>query len=529
MKFNTLSSEYIVNLQADFSSHLQFNSIQCYNPIFGNYMEIDNNPEHNVLKNKYIIKRILTTDNIEEEGDMKKDSYIKEFISASVLNQYSKHEHDRDIFIKFSPILDVIQYLLNEYNVCHDTRLPNLHQSFLCDKINNFQNAAYIDAFFTYIGSKMTESGKAPTFPIFYGTFTGIREDYKYDITEDYSHIKFNNIFQKNKNKMFMMVEHEIETTGSSIADCEDMNIADGDIGELILDTLDLEGLDGLDGLDGLEGLDGLDGLDGVSSTRPSISDGDVGIIAIDENYMFDDIIDNNNTYKYCKFKEFPVQAICMEKMDMTLDDLIDEEDYNITDTEWKSILFQTCFGLAVGQKQCQFIHNDLHSANIMFKVTKDVFIYFNVNNKYYRIPLFGKITKIIDFGRAIFTHDNILYFSDVFDENGDADGQYDYPENNSLKNCKIKPNPSFDLARLSSTIIEHFEIETKIYKLLKTWITDRHGYFLYNDEDDFDLYKNIAKNVNNAVPIKQLVKPIFKQFIVEKKSIPKGTYIYKY
>ena len=39
-----------------------------------------------------------------------------------------------------------------------------------------------------------------------------------------------------------------------------------------------------------------------------------------------------------------------------------------------------------------------------------------------------------------------IFTFSSVFDEEGDAEGQYDYPESNSLKGCKHKPNPSFDL-----------------------------------------------------------------------------------
>ena len=49
------------------------------------------------------------------------------------------------------------------------------------------------------------------------------------------------------------------------------------------------------------------------------------------------------------------------------------------------------------------------------------------------------------------------------------------------------------------------------------------------NDPDDFDLYKNIAKNVKNAVPKKQLKKTIFKLFNVEKNKIPFKNFVYNY
>ena len=84
-------------------------------------------------------------------------------------------------------------------------------------------------------------------------------------------------------------------------------------------------------------------------------------------------------------------------------------------------------------------------------------------------------------------------------------------------------------MARLSSTIIDYFETDTELYKLLKTWITDKYSYFLYNDPDDFELYKNIAKNVTNAVPKKQLKKSIFKKFIIKKDTIPKNIFVYTY
>ena len=164
-----------------------------------------------------------------------------------------------------------------------------------------------------------------------------------------------------------------------------------------------------------------------------------------------------------------------------------------------------------------------------MFIETDKQFLYYNFDNKYYKVPTFGKITKIIDFGRATFNVDNKIFFSDVFKKNGDAEGQYSYPYTNSLDKCKVKPNKSFDLSRLATTIIQHFEPDSQIFKLLKLWASDKNGNFLMKYEDDFNLYKIIAKNVISAVPKNQINKQIFKKFVVEKDEISNNEFIYRY
>ena len=54
-----------------------------------------------------------------------------------------------------------------------------------------------------------------------------------------------------------------------------------------------------------------------------------------------------------------------------------------------------------------------------MFKETPTEYLYFNFKGSYFRIPTYGKITKIIDFGRATFKIQNKIFFSDVFKKNG--------------------------------------------------------------------------------------------------------------
>jgi serine/threonine protein kinase len=217
-----------------------------------------------------------------------------------------------------------------------------------------------------------------------------------------------------------------------------------------------------------------------------------------------------------------------MEKMKFTLDDMLDEG-YYMSEEEWISVLFQTTFGLAVANKHYNFVHNDLHSDNIMFQDTNKTHLYYQINKTYYKIPTFGKITKIIDFARGICKYNSKWIFSDVFHPEGEAAGQYDYPKNaKSLKGCKHKPNPSFDLIRLATTIAERLDYGSPIYELIKKWCECDDGTNVLYKDDDFDLYIDIAQNCHNAVPREVLKDDVFAQFKCRKDEIPDATHIYK-
>ena len=99
------------------------------------------------------------------------------------------------------------------------------------------------------------------------------------------------------------------------------------------------------------------------------------------------------------------------------------------------SCLFQISFALSYLQKHLKFTHNDLHIDNIMYTKTDKTYLYYKFNNIYFKIPTFGYIFKIIDYGRATFTFKNKLFFSDCFSKYGEADGQYKYPIDNFLYN----------------------------------------------------------------------------------------------
>jgi hypothetical protein len=233
---------------------------------------------------------------------------------------------------------------------------------------------------------------------------------------------------------------------------------------------------------------------------------------------------------------KFPVQVISMECCDDTLDNLILDD--KLSTEEWLSALMQVIMILIVYQKAFQFTHNDLHTNNIMYNKTDKKFIYYLYKNKYYKVPTFGRIYKIIDFGRSIFKYEGKIFCSDSFNFGGDAATQYNTEPYFNDKKPRIEPNYSFDLCRLACSIFDYLiddisdlknpEImEDPINKIIVEWCLDDKGVnVLYkNNGDDrypeFKLYKMIARHVHNHTPHSQLLRPEFDNYSKFKGNVP--------
>jgi hypothetical protein len=234
----------------------------------------------------------------------------------------------------------------------------------------------------------------------------------------------------------------------------------------------------------------------------------------------------------------FPVEVIALERCKQTLDDLMVED--ALSDEEWESALMQVVMTLATYQKAFALTHNDLHTNNIMFNETDKKFIYYLFNKKLYKVPTFGRIFKIIDFGRAIYKFNSKLICSDSFHKSGDAATQYNCEPYYNDKKPIIEPNCSFDLCRLGCSLFDFFiddvdDVETECKKsrlaaLVVDWITDDSGRnILYKQSGidrypDFKLYKMIARTVHNKIPSQQLLKhAVFTQYEIPQKSVKKS------
>jgi hypothetical protein len=201
---------------------------------------------------------------------------------------------------------------------------------------------------------------------------------------------------------------------------------------------------------------------------------------------------------------------------------------------EAASVLFQIVMILLTYQKVFHFTHNDLHTNNIMYVETETEYLYYKYKNVVYKVPTYGKIYKLIDFGRGIYRFQGKQFCSDSFAVGGDAATQYNCEPYMNENKARLDPNYSFDLCRLGCSIydfiidsddqddIEQFDA---LQKTIYRWCTDDNGknilYMRNGDEryPGFKLYKMIARSVHKHTPENQLEYKFFKQFAISTKK----------
>jgi hypothetical protein len=257
------------------------------------------------------------------------------------------------------------------------------------------------------------------------------------------------------------------------------------------------------------------------------------------------EFIDSNNSSRSssiysCEDEEEPVYAyldvmptnmVFLEACSDTLDDYMLSNE--LSENEWSAILMQIVMSLITLQEKLLFIHNDLHTSNVMFVPTDKEFLYYCFEERYYKVPTYGKIWKIIDFGRAIYKFKGNVIFSDSFSEKGDASTQYNCEPYLNPNKQIVPPNFSFDLCRLACSLYDYFDEEeddrlNRIKGLIEDWLKDdkdRNILYKKNGEEryeDFKLYKMISRTVHGAIPKSQLSRKIFTQYLVPRKNIKK-------
>ena len=569
---------------------LDINNSQSYIPAFSSTVEIQNN-EFSKKLFVFNSKNILLGFN-ESEGETEKQpisQLLQGKINANIINKqiytqsnnynsYKNYIVTKDIFIKSNPILDVIKYMEGNYQTNIET--PSIFSYKTNNKINNINNNAYIEPICSYYLNLLTEKKLTSLFPEFYGSFNGISKKYLHDISEDYEYIKDKDWFIKNNIKLFEIIkednlsgfedfnfgnmkkiDYNEEITNNTVFNNLEVDLKTLEIDELTLDLIiekensnnksednkkssnntenyskiDIEQESKID-IEQENKID-IEQESKSDSDSDSVRDSDSDSVRDSDS---DSVRDNDSTSSidslmssqscilsevYSKLKSIPVQILAMELMGETLTNLIKND---LGKNEWKSILFQICFGLSVAQKHFKFIHNDLHTDNIMFKKITEEYKYFMYKNKYFRVPTFNKETKVIDFARGILCVGNNTYFSDVFKNDGDAGGQYNYMK----YKCCIKKNKSynynFDLARLGTTIINYLD-DYELSSFVNSWTIGKNGKDFTKMDDDFSLYVEISRHSNDCLPKNQLLRDFFKEYIINKEEIPENSHVYIY
>lgn len=448
-------------------------------------------------------------------------------------------------------------------------------------KIHCRNNQAYVDALANYVLSRFREKNLTPHCILYYGAYTGIAKKYTYNISGEYDTYHQSKWFWKGMKKHNARITlshpntdirdntryHEFykEITECPFTDDELNQLFDGDeIEEMeLLENQSISSFDDQSN-DSIE----INEIDDLPESK-QIQHSDVEVIEeipcseIEELEISDvssETSEQSSKDSLCldidvclEIPNIPVITILQEAQEGVMDDLVMEEEIDgceygsdAWETRWIAWLFQVIVTLTFLQSTIQFTHNDLHSNNILWRSTTQRFLYYRTKSgKVWRVPTFGKIFSIIDFGRSIFRIGSHQWISDDHWPDQDAGDQYNFGPFYDPSKPKVLPNPSFDLCRLAVSLIDGlfedypekkkgkktpilsqegswimYETRSPLFNMLWSWTVDDQGRTIYETEngeekyDGFDLYIRIAQDVHRAVPKEQLDRSIFKPFL---------------
>lgn len=244
-----------------------------------------------------------------------------------------------------------------------------------------------------------------------------------------------------------------------------------------------------------------------------------------------------------------PVAIMYLEHMDGTMDELLEQDDLTPVKTteqevRWGAWLIQVCAALSQLQHHLTMTHNDLHTNNVLWKTTDQQFIaYKDSKGRLWRVPTFGKLFTVIDYGRAIFLLNGYNYISSDYDEGHDAYGMYNFGPIEDEDLPIVRPNKSFDLCRLACSLLrglfpttpdfkpkaplltkdgawEVRETDHPLFNLVWSWLkADDGGNILETESGEekypgFELYSVVAATVHNAIPEEQFKKKMCDVFL---------------
>jgi hypothetical protein len=572
------------------SDFLHLSHAQNYIPIYKKFFSLNETNFNSInLNNKLYIS------SINEQNE-----YDYHLYNCKIKNSINNKVKDKDVFFKLAPLLDPYKYLIGKYNIQDEKMftLPKLNSTDneCHPKFIDENNSAYVDGLFLYLSSQLISNHNFIHGVDYYGSFLGIKNEFVINIFDDIDYLNNSEFFTKNKNILFKVDDYEHlfkndknllkpitiqhNTSANSQLSIKSFNndlfsnifeesleinennetneIMDETQTSLLMDLIDVNLLDKNDKTHVTlksnstcssrssytdnsctdEECDNCDSFNDENEEKKNSTD-------INEYYK-EEIKDDTSTSSNSENDEeeridavipkFPVQVITMEYCENTFDDLILNEE--LSPEEWYSAFMQIIMILLTYQKAFNFTHNDLHTNNVMYNTTDKKFIFYCYKKKYYKVPTFGRMFKMIDFGRSIYKFDGKLFCSDSFQIGGDAATQYNTEPYLNEKKPRLEPNFSFDLCRLACSIfdyvIDDFEeikditnCKDPIKRLIVEWCLDDKGInMLYknNGSDrypDFKLYKMISRCVHNHTPQAQLQRPEFDLFSKFKGEIP--------
>jgi hypothetical protein len=505
--------------------------------------------------------------------------------TATVENLITKEISTKPVWIRRMHLLEPVDVMSGDYILPSDGALPTFREAWqqTLRKVNDPYNEAYTASVASCLTSRLAELDLSPHFCQFYGAYTGRVSEYRFNITEDLYDIENEPWFHAGlQNGAFRIVaidpdNQDVEGPYEPWTAEPPVNHRDYGEEEESLNsesesesesaTLDRESIGPLEEAD----VTGIEDTGEVTMSRPRLRLERSNALGPETHSQTDS--DQSMLDYAVILKDFPIQYTVLEKCDGTMDALMDAEHDKPTedmietkDARWTAWIFQVVAALTVAQQHFDLIHNDLHTNNIVWTGTGETHLYYKIHgasggDRIYKVPTYGRLFKIIDYGRATFRvpqekGSGPTWFPDVYAPANDAGGQYNCGEFFDKSKPKVSPNKSFDLCRMAVAMLDAVwpsppadakparvltkepgrsqnETVSPIWNTLWLWLTDKEGkniLKLPNGRErypEFDLYCAIAATSDNAVPAQQLTLPVFDGFKIRPKDVPPETKVW--
>ncbi len=497
-------------------------------------------------------------------------------------------EQTHHAYKKVIPLIDPYKWAKNEVRIQKEEIMGDW--TFAPGILQQPYRKGYVDCLASYLLGNYASVHKSPHFLKYFGAFRALSEKYMYDLKDDFESMRFTRWFWENiqNESLTLQVFHkdeeryltkdeiyELFKPDDELLEDDDVEIDEEEeetsnehenqstISSLSAISMESEPVNTPYAYDQNNSGD-LESVNSFQTKDEEVynihKDGNCG--SVREHYDDDENVSDTSFSDmfdiHLVLDHMPVLLMFTEKADGTFDDFVENPEplWSLISTNdeyfplWSAWLFQIIASLCILQKHYNFTHNDLHTNNVVWKKTETQFLYYKKDSTIWKIPTYGYIFQIIDFGRAIYHVQNKMLISSDFYDEEEACGQYNFGPIYDDSYPQIGPNKSFDLCRFACSFIRPiFEenppekpkgkiltqesdgckvIETvnPLFNLLWSWTASINGDSVFEGSrgeekyPNFKLYIEIASQAKNAVPENQLHKSIFQEFIMKQGAV---------
>jgi len=188
------------------------------------------------------------------------------------------------------------------------------------------------------------------------------------------------------------------------------------------------------------------------------------------------------------------------------------ENDVRISEIEYKGLIFQLIYTLAILQKKYRFMHNDFHFGNILIdtSIESGGCFKYTIDNKTFYIPNHGFIPKLWDFEYTMVFSNNLachpnkfvlgpLEYDSVNHKTIEDLDLLDLTTNDEPLNVPLQFNETYDLHYFLTSLLDLYDVPSQV----KNWITGLYPKELIpeneNTESTYSSYYSSDSSNNNV------------------------------